>query len=80
MTGSDCDDVAWDENVAPPCWKKPAVERRFVISFLHLQVAEREHQRIKATRMIAMLKQIKQEDESVIHKFSLSNMMSRATR
>lgn len=45
-----------------------------------LQVVEREHQKIKATRMIASLKQIKQEDQIVVNTFNLANMMRRTRR
>lgn len=45
-----------------------------------LQVVERQHQRIKATRMIASLKQIKQEDQIVVNTFNLANMMRRTRR
>lgn len=41
---------------------------------------EREHQKIKATRMIASLKQIKQEDQIVVNTFNLANMMRRTRR
>lgn len=47
---------------------------------LLLQVVEREHQKIKATRMIASLKQIKQEDQIVVNTFNLANMMRRTRR